>query len=129
MMYKLLLGTPHKDKIAMEDLLAASSSVDSHSSGVNKQEPVCENVVVRCALFKDYPAEVKPLRAGYPKRVKGVREGVRWGDMAGPVFGSNVGREDVGRWIYEELASGKAGWNSQGVYGGEWKGKKVSLAY
>jgi len=125
MMYKCLLGGPHKDKIAMEDVLTAAAGSDVNSDA--KNNPLCDYLVVRGALFNDQPAEAKPLRAGYPKRVPGVGEGVKWGDVAGPAIGCGVSREDVGRWVWEEVASGRAGWNEQGEYVGEWKGKKVTL--
>ena len=125
MMYRCLLSGPHNDKIAMEDLLTAAAVSDLNSDA--KSNPLCDYIVVRGALFNDQPAEAKPLRAGYPKRVPGVGEGVKWGDVAGPAIGCGVSREDVGRWIWEEVASGTAGWNEQGEYVGEWKGKKVTL--
>jgi len=124
-MYKCLLGGPHKDKIAMEDVLTAAAGSDVNSDA--KSNPLCDYIVVRGALFNDQPAEAKPLRAGYPKRVPGVGEGVKWGDVAGPAIGCGVSREDVGRWVWEEVASGRTGWNEQGEYVGEWKGKKVTL--
>lgn len=125
MIYKCFLSGPHKDKIAMEDVLTAAADSDVNSDA--KSNPLCDYLVVRGALFNDQPAEAKPLRAGYPKRVPGVGEGVKWGDVAGPAIGCGVSREDVGRWVWEEVASGRAGWNEEGDYVGEWKGKKVTL--
>jgi len=117
-LYKCLLSGIHKDKIAMEDVLTSAAA----------KPGVCDFIIARAAMFTNSAAESKPLRAGYAQRVTGSGEGVRWGDLSGPAFGYTVSREDVGRWIWEEVASGRNGWSNDGVFIAEWKGKKVSLA-
>ncbi|KAF8470727.1 hypothetical protein BDZ91DRAFT_761129 [Kalaharituber pfeilii] len=130
--YKLTLGEAHKDKVAMEDALVAaarsSKSISDDKGQESENEKLCDFIVLRGALYTNEPGGVKPLRAGYAKRVggKGEGEGAKYGDLSGPAIGCFIGREDMGRWIFEELASGKVGWKEGGVggYGAEWKGKR-----
>lgn len=98
--YKLVLGTPHRDKKAME--------------GVVREGRWKRWVLVRPSLLVD----------GQEKGVEKVRvgvemEGVKGVDARG--VGYVIGRKDVGSWIFEECV--------KSVDATKWEGKIVSLTY
>lgn len=109
--YKYLLQVPHEDKKQME------KAVMDAGSGQGREELLGAWVVVLAAGLVD-KAWKGTVRAGYDGR---VRNGGKWGDCEGRAVGYTVGREEVGAWIWEEVIEGKVG--------GEWWGKRVTLAY
>ncbi|KAK3939959.1 oxidoreductase AflX [Diplogelasinospora grovesii] len=108
-LYHVLLREPHKDKKAMERALVAS--------GERRW------TVVRASLLTDGPGvedggRVR-VRVGVEDLVVGGKEGVK--SLA---VGYTIAREDVGRWIFENLIQedGEGG-------GGRWDGKAVTVTY
>ncbi|KAK3935176.1 hypothetical protein QBC46DRAFT_398143 [Diplogelasinospora grovesii] len=79
-MYHIMLKDPHKDKRAMERALAASDEAWT---------------VVRPSLLTDGPETDKPIRAGM--------EDPAGGRLESKAIGYTISREDVGKWIFENL--------------------------
>ncbi|KGQ04769.1 Uncharacterized protein YkgB [Beauveria bassiana D1-5] len=78
-LYKWLLGAPHADKEVMEERMAASGE---------------RVVLVRPSFLKDGARPETRIRVGVEDLVKGVEK---------KEIGYFVAREDVGRWVYENL--------------------------
>jgi len=94
-MYRLLLGTAHADKRKMEKMLIESGE---------------RFTVVRGSLYAG-SGEGK-IRVGVEDLVKGVVEST--------AIGYTISREDVGRWVFEEIVEGEAG---------KWVGKAATITY
>ncbi|KAK4463895.1 hypothetical protein QBC42DRAFT_295531 [Cladorrhinum samala] len=102
-LYHVLLRQAHKDKKNMEDLLIGSGEADW--------------TIVRASLYVDS----KPGEDGKKTRV--VRAGKE--DPVAKVVerkevGYTISREDVGRWMFEELVERD---------GGEWQRRVASITY
>ncbi|KAK0736422.1 hypothetical protein B0T21DRAFT_366909 [Apiosordaria backusii] len=99
-LYHVGLKVPHKDKKAMENALLKSEE---------------EWTIVRPSLFvdgaKDGPK--REIRAGKEDPIKGVVEST--------AVGYTISREDVGKWIYENLVEGEKA--------GEWLKKMAAITY
>lgn len=95
--YGLMLKQPHKDKTAMEALMVGSG------------EPF---TIVRASLLTTGDESNKPIRVGVedPKASK----------LESKEVGYTISREDVGKWIFENLLAAD---------GGRWKNKVVSITY
>ncbi|KAG6365821.1 hypothetical protein INS49_007432 [Diaporthe citri] len=95
--YGLMLKQPHKDKTAMEALMFDSG------------EPF---TIVRASLLTDGDETNKPIRVGVedPKARK----------LESKEVGYTISREDVGKWIFDNLLAGD---------GRRWKDKVVSITY
>ena len=113
--YKITLAIPHRDKKAMEDLLVANWEGEN-----GKGVPVVWTVV-RPSLLTDGPE--------FGEGLEGIRVGVevlgREGRVESKAVGYTISREDVGRWIYEELVME----GDSGPGGSKWAGKAVTLTY
>ncbi|MCJ1470665.1 hypothetical protein MMC07_009311, partial [Pseudocyphellaria aurata] len=85
-LYKIILHNGHKDKHNMEQLL-----VDSLAQGASgrTEPPIRGFVFLRPSLLTNGPA------AGQPK--------LRVGTVPKPAVGYTVSREDVGKWIFNQL--------------------------
>lgn len=95
-MYHVMLKVPHVDKKIMEDTLVASSE---------------RFVIVRPSLLQDGAKPERKIRVGVEDPVKGVES---------KEVGYAISREDVGRWMFDELVRG----------GGKgFEGKMVSLTW
>jgi len=87
-MYHIVLKGPHKDKKAMEALLTGSDE---------------DWTVVRPSLLTDGAETTTPIRAGAEDVVAGKAES--------QAVGYTISREDVGKWIFENLIEEKdASW-------------------
>ncbi|KAM0430967.1 hypothetical protein ACHAPT_005601 [Fusarium lateritium] len=94
-MYKAL-HVPHADKKVMEERLQAGAE---------------RWVAVRPSLLVDGAVPGRKIRVGVEDPVKGVEV---------KEFGYTISREDVGRWMYENLIAGEAG---------KYEGKAVGLTW
>ncbi|MCJ1282208.1 hypothetical protein MMC26_001531 [Xylographa opegraphella] len=97
--YRVALASPHEDKRLMEDAVrkAASGTRDGRAL-------ISGYTIVRPSLLVDWKEGAK-LRVGTEEE---------------PTLGYTVSRQNVGRWIYEDvIAEG----------GGKWSGKAVTLTY
>lgn len=95
-MYHIMLKVPHVDKKIMEDTLISSGE---------------RFVVVRPSLLQDSAKPERKIRVGVEDPGKGVES---------REVGYVISREDVGRWMFEELVRG----------GGKgFEGKMVSLTW
>lgn len=99
-MYRGMLGVPHADKEAMEDLLIKAGE---------------DFVVVRPSLLVDGEKPAAAIRVGV-EDLRGGRHVVERKE-----HGYTIAREDVGRWMYQNLL--------QGAEGGQYVGKAVSLTW
>lgn len=97
-LYKLILHNPHQDKANMERLLAEGASG-------NKNTWIRGFVSVRPTLLTSGPA------VGRPK--------LRVGTESKPAVGYTVSREDVGKWIFDEVVANEGR--------DRWVGEKVTL--
>ncbi len=87
-LYHVLLKKPHEDKRAMEKALFAST------------EPW---TIIRPSLLRDGPEASKPIRAGMEDPAAGT--------VDSKALGYFISREDVGKWIFENvLRDGGARW-------------------
>lgn len=103
-LYKIALHNAHKDKHNMEQLLT-DSLAEAGSGG--KDAWFRGFVALRPSLFTNGPA------LGQPK--------LRVGTVSNPAVGYTVSREDVGKWIFDELLANEER--------DRWIGEKVSLTY
>ncbi|KAL1858126.1 hypothetical protein VTK73DRAFT_7930 [Phialemonium thermophilum] len=83
-MYHVMLKVPHKDKVAMERRLVASAE---------------DWTFIRPSLLTDGPSTDKDIRVGIEDPVAGKVES--------KALGYTISREDVGRWIFENLIQEK----------------------
>jgi uncharacterized protein YbjT (DUF2867 family) len=98
-LYHVLLATPHKDKRAMEGLVMGSGEVWT---------------LVRGSLYTSGEEAAEGMvRVGMSDPVTGVVES--------QAVGYTISREDVGKWIYDELVQGKEA--------GRWVGKAATITY
>jgi nucleoside-diphosphate-sugar epimerase len=79
-LYKGLLGIPHKDKKAMEDLLARSDE---------------DYTLIRGSFYTDGDETDGKVRVGM--------EDIPSGKIESTAIGYTISREDVGKWIFENL--------------------------
>jgi hypothetical protein len=111
-MYKLLLSTAHRDKKAMEDLLV---------EGMGKDE---EWTIIRGSLYMSGPETEGLVRVGVEDPVEGRVESL--------AVGYTISREDVGKWIFENLIQdgkmGEGGIEGEGD-GRRWVRKAVTITY
>jgi nucleoside-diphosphate-sugar epimerase len=78
--YRTIIKAPHKDKRAMEDVLAASNEAW---------------IIIRPSLLVDgEESSKKAIRVGIEHPVDGVEV---------KAIGFKISREDVGRWIFDEI--------------------------
>ncbi|OAR00834.1 hypothetical protein LLEC1_06292, partial [Akanthomyces lecanii] len=96
-MYRWMLHQPHADKQVMERLLAASAE---------------RIVVVRPSYLKDEARPEREIRVGVEDPEKGIES---------KEVGYFIARDDVGRWVYENLLRDPAEC--------EYEGKAVSLSW
>ncbi|KAK4108938.1 hypothetical protein N656DRAFT_783592 [Canariomyces notabilis] len=111
-MYKLLLSTAHRDKKAMEDLLV---------EGMGKDE---EWTIIRGSLYTSGPETEGLVRVGVEDPVAGRVESL--------AVGYTISREDVGKWIFENLIQGvsKREGEGEGLRDGRrWVRKAVTITY
>ncbi|KXX82524.1 Oxidoreductase AflX [Madurella mycetomatis] len=101
-MYKLLLGTAHKDKRALEDALV---------KGPGKDE---EWTIVRGSLYTGGGETEGAVRVGVEDPVRGVVESL--------AVGYTISREDVGKWIFKNVIDDEEG-------GRKWVRKTVTVTY
>ncbi|KAK4195053.1 hypothetical protein QBC40DRAFT_289676 [Triangularia verruculosa] len=99
-LYHVALKVPHKDKKAMENVLLGSEE---------------DWTVVRPSLFVDGAKDgsKREIRAGKEDPVKGLVEST--------AVGYTISREDVGRWIFENLIEGEKA--------GEWLRRMAAITY
>ncbi|KAK9791883.1 putative NAD(P)-binding protein [Seiridium cardinale] len=105
LLYRFMLGVPHKDKEAMEDKFVASGE---------------DFVLVRPSFLVDGKNEAnKQVRVGVEdvRNGKNVVEKKEWG--------YTISREAVGRWIYQNLIRG----NGDKEDKNEYSGRAVSLTF
>lgn len=95
-LYHVLLRTPHEDKVVMERLIVEAAAA----------RKVSGYTLVRPAL----------LTSGKERGMKQIRVG----DEGRPAVGYTISRNDVGRWLFNELLEGDTK---------AWNGKKPSLTY
>jgi len=100
-LYKLLLATAHRDKKRMEGLAVKGG-----------EEGLVEWTLIRGSLYTDGPATEGKVREGMEDVVKGVVES--------EAVGYTISREDVGKWVFENLIEGDSG---------KWFGKAATLTY
>lgn len=103
-LYKLALHNPHQDKHNMEQVL--TDSLAEGASG-RKEAWFRGFVSVRPAFFTNGPA------VGPPK--------LRVGTEPKPAVGYTITREEVGKWIFDEVVANEER--------DRWIGEKISLAY
>lgn len=96
-MYRFMLRDPHKDKKAMEAMLVASAE---------------DWTLIRPSFLTDGPASDKTVRAGV--------EDPAAGKVESKAVGYTISREDVGRWIFENLVEEK---------GDQWVRKTATITY
>lgn len=96
--YGVMLKQPHKDKTAMEALLMFGSGEAF--------------TVVRASLLTDGGESSKPIRVGI--------EDPRAHKLESKEVGYTISREDVGKWIFDNLLAGDAR---------RWADKVVSITY
>ena len=101
-LYKVILHNAHKDKYNMEQILA--DSLAEVAPG-RKEAWIRGFVTVRPSLLTNGPA------LGQPE--------VRVGTLQKPAVGYTVSREDVGKWIFDELIANEGR--------DRWVGEKISL--
>ncbi|KAK4098915.1 hypothetical protein N658DRAFT_476277 [Parathielavia hyrcaniae] len=104
-LYKVLLRTPHRDKMAMERLVMGSGGGGGVDGGV-------EWTIVRGSLYTSGPATEGLVREGMEDPVSGAVEG-------GTPIGYTISREDVGKWVFENVVEG----------GKRWVGKAAVITY
>ncbi|KAK3334107.1 hypothetical protein B0T19DRAFT_420062 [Cercophora scortea] len=85
-LYHVMLKTPHKDKRALEKAVMASGE---------------EWTIVRPSFFTDGPENPKGLRVGVEDPVAGTVES--------KAVGYTISREDVGKWIFENVVEERPG--------------------
>jgi len=117
-LYKVMLKGPHEDKKAMEDML-----VKGNGGGV----VVKRWIIVRPSLLMDGKPEDVVSEGGSGSLVRvGVEdlsdEGGKKGKVESKAVGYTITREDCGRWIFDELLSGRRDVNG-------YFGKAVTLSY
>ncbi len=100
-LYKVLLAGAHRDKKNMENLAIQGG-----------EEGLVEWTLIRGSLYTDGPATEGKVREGMEDVVKGVVES--------EAIGYTISREDVGKWVFENLIQGDAG---------KWAGKAATLSY
>ncbi|ETS75750.1 hypothetical protein PFICI_12694 [Pestalotiopsis fici W106-1] len=107
-LYRGMLGVPHADKEAMENKLVAADE---------------DFVVVRPSLLVDGGGGGDGEAQAPAKEVKVGIEDLKHGRhvVEKQAWGYTISREDVGRWMYENLL--------RGDQGGEYIGKAVSLTW
>ncbi|KAK1750163.1 hypothetical protein QBC47DRAFT_125454 [Echria macrotheca] len=86
-LYKVILHSPHKDKRGMEALMMASGE---------------DWTIIRASLLTSGPGGQKPVRAGMEDPVAKKVESA--------AIGYSITREDVGKWIFENVIEGDATW-------------------
>ncbi|MCJ1316848.1 hypothetical protein MMC15_002169 [Xylographa vitiligo] len=98
-LYHIALSSPHEDKRLMEEaVLKAANKLQ------NEQTVISGYTIVRPSLLIDWKENTK-LRVGTEEK---------------PTLGYTISRQNVGRWIYEDvIAEG----------GSKWSGKAVTLTY
>lgn len=101
-LYKIILHNAHNDKLNMEQLLG--DSIAEGASG-GKEAWIRGFVSVRPSLLTNGPV------AGQPK--------LKVGTVSKPAVGYSVSREDIGKWIFDELVANEGR--------DRWVGEKVSL--
>ena len=98
-LYHIALASPHEDKRLMEEaVLKAASKLQ------NEQTLISGYTIVRPSLLIDWREDSK----------------VRVGTEEKPILGYTISRQNVGRWIYEDVIT-------EG--GSKWNGKAVTLTY
>lgn len=102
-LYKVILYNPHIDKTGMERVLeteakaATSGKSDSCIRGF---------VAVRASALTNGPGGITPVRVGTEPK---------------PAVGYTISREDVGKWIFEEIVDSEQR--------DRWLGEKVTVTY
>ncbi|KAK4449001.1 hypothetical protein QBC34DRAFT_485367 [Podospora aff. communis PSN243] len=96
-LYHLMLKQPHKDKEALEKGVAASGE---------------RFTTVRPSLLTDGGEDAAGVRVGVEDVVKG--------EVESKAVGYTVSREDVGKWVFEEVVEGDEN---------RWNGKAVTISY
>ena len=105
-LYHVMLRQPHADKRAMEQALIAASATGERFT------------VMRPSLLIDSPAKLgTPVRVGVEDLVTATVES--------RAIGYTIHRDDVGKWIFENLLDGSGG----GGGGDRWVGKAVTVTY
>lgn len=111
-LYHVALAEPHKDKHAVERLIA-SAAVDEGVKG-----PISGFIIARPTLLTDGQAKgLEKIKTGWEPHP--YAEAAVGGEGTAPAIGFAIARADVGLWIFEEVVKG----------GRKWSGKCVSLAY
>jgi len=83
-LYHTLLSVPHKDKRIMEDVVLKAAR-----RGEAKSKIICGYTIVRPSLLNNKaPSNERKLRSGTESR---------------PAIGYLISRNDVGKWIFEEV--------------------------
>lgn len=100
--YYYVLKEPHRDKHMMEQLLTDAS----------KNQVLFQGLVIARPTLLTSSGIIQP----------GAKKTVKAGTELEPVTGYLIAREDVGRWIWENILSSSD-------RGKKWYGRKVSLAY
>ncbi|KAK3681123.1 hypothetical protein B0T22DRAFT_474036 [Podospora appendiculata] len=85
-LYHVMLKTPHKDKKALEKAVMGSAE---------------EWTIVRPSFFTDGPESPKGVRVGVEDPVAGTVES--------KAVGYTISREDVGKWIFENVVEERPG--------------------
>jgi hypothetical protein len=110
-LYHVLLKEPHKDKKAMESVVAKATTETGDDA------PISGFVIPRATILMNGESKgLKKVRAGWephPDAVNAEAKGVK------PAIGYSIRRPDVGAWIFEQVVKGK----------GDWVNKCVSLTY
>jgi len=116
-LYKVMLKGPHEDKKAMEDKLVKGNG----NGGVVKRW-----IIVRPSLLTDgKPEDVVSERGGGSLVRVGVEDlsrGEGGNKVESKAIGYTITREDCGRWVFDELLSGRK--DASGYFG-----KAVTLSY
>lgn len=103
-LYKVLLHNSHVDKHNMEQVVA--DSIAEGASG-RSEAWIRGFVSLRPSLLTNGPALGEPT--------------VRVGTVPNPAIGYSISREDVGKWIFDELVANEER--------DRWAGERVSLTY
>ncbi|GAB1321051.1 Oxidoreductase AflX [Madurella fahalii] len=101
-MYKLLLGAAHRDKKALEDALVRGAGKDEAWT------------IVRGSFYTAGAETEGAVRVGVEDPVRGVVESL--------AIGYTISREDVGKWIFENVIRDEEG-------GGKWVRKVATVTY
>lgn len=101
-LYKLVLATAHKDKKALEDAMIKGPGQDE------------EWTIVRGSLYTNGGETEGAVRVGVEDPVRGVVES--------QAVGYTISREDVGKWIFENVINDQEG-------GRKWVRKAVAITY